>query len=235
MGRTAEPRNAATVTLAGETLHPASDATLHWPDADTLFIADPHFGKAATFRSHGIPVPEQVSFDLLRLQRALDETGARRLVILGDLFHARAGVTSEVQDALQRWRDERSSLAITLIRGNHDRSSGDPASSLGMDIHDGPLPTGPFALCHEPHACEGRYALAGHLHPAVMLEDPRTRARFRCFHFGAHIGVLPAFGSFTGAKVVQPAPGDQVFVLVEGQIAQVSGSTPALQAEDAGS
>ncbi|MEO1130671.1 MAG: ligase-associated DNA damage response endonuclease PdeM [Planctomycetota bacterium] len=235
MAGTAEPRNAATVTLAGETLHPASDATLHWPDMDTLFIADPHFGKAATFRSHGIPVPEQASFDLLRLQRALDETGARTLVILGDLFHARAGVTAEVQDALQRWRDEHRSLTITLIRGNHDRSAGDPTSTLGMDIHDGPMQMGPFALCHEPRHCNSGYALAGHLHPAVMLEDARTRARFRCFHFGADIGVLPAFGSFTGAKVVQPALGDRVFVLVEGQIAQVSGSTPALQAEDAGS
>jgi len=33
------------------------DRTLYWPGAQTLVLADPHFGKAQFFRDAGVPVP----------------------------------------------------------------------------------------------------------------------------------------------------------------------------------
>ena len=41
--------------------------------------------------------------------------------------------------------------------------------------------------------------------------------RLPCFHFGAQVGVLPAFGAFTGSHRVQAAPGDRVYV-VQGDV-----------------
>jgi len=59
--------------------------------------ADLHLGKAATFRRAGIPVPEGTSArDLARLATLVRDTGADRLLILGDLFHARVGCTERV-------------------------------------------------------------------------------------------------------------------------------------------
>lgn len=208
------------LTLADEALDARADGALHWPRSRTAFVADLHLGKAATFRRFGIPVPERAADDLARLDRLIGETAIDRLVILGDLFHARLGLTAHVLDALHAWRASHAQLGILLVRGNHDRSAGDPAPALDIETHDAPHPLAPFALLHEPDvdAPDAAHALAGHVHPAVRLKDPATRAalRLRCFHVSAGLTILPAFGSFTGAKIVRPAPGDSVLALTPG-------------------
>jgi uncharacterized protein len=42
-----------------------------------------------------------------------------------------------------------------------------------------------------------------------------------CFWFGPEVGVLPAFGSFTGSTAVSPAAGDEVFALAGEQVVAV--------------
>jgi hypothetical protein len=55
--------------------------------------------------------------------------------------------------------------------------------------------------------------------------------RLPCFHFGAHCGVLPAFGDFTGMHVVRPEAGDRVFVVAEHGVQPVrKASNPTLAA-----
>ena len=104
------------------------ERALFWPRAGTLVVADLHWGKGATFRAAGIPIPVgTTSDDLARLDGALLRTGARRLVVLGDLFHARAGrIATHTLAELRRWRGAAPELEILLVRGNHDRHAGDP-------------------------------------------------------------------------------------------------------------
>lgn len=65
------------------------DHTLYWPAADTLILADPHFGKAGVFRRQSLAVPAGTTRDdLARLTDAIEQTGCRRLLILGDFLHA---------------------------------------------------------------------------------------------------------------------------------------------------
>ena len=67
--------------------------------------------------------------DLARLKtRPFKRTGARRLLVLGDLFHARAGrvATRTLGDAPRMARAAPAELEIQLVRGNHDRHAGDP-------------------------------------------------------------------------------------------------------------
>ena len=62
-------------------------------------------GKSETFQAHGIPVSSAVlTSDLERLDRALWETGAEHLVILGDLIHTQLGLTAQVIQAVSDWR-----------------------------------------------------------------------------------------------------------------------------------
>jgi len=83
-----------------------------------------------------------------------------------------------------------------------------------MRCVDEPLPFHGLALCHHPQVVAGAYALAGHLHPGAALGGrANDRLRLPCFHFGGDVGVLPAFGAFTGLHVVRPVPGDLVFVV----------------------
>lgn len=214
------------VDLAGESLQLLPDRAVYWPARRTLFIADLHLGKPAAFRSLGVPVPEaSTTADLSRLDVLLEETAATSLIILGDLFHARRGCVDAPMSAFAAWRGCRTALTITLIRGNHDRAAGDPPPGWNIECRVGPEPLGPFMLQHEPAPSatdEPGYILAGHLHPAIRLYGPASQSlRAPCFWFGPRIGVLPAFGSFTGSKVVHPARGDRVFALGEGHIAEV--------------
>ena len=72
----------------------------------------------------------------------------------------------------------------------------------------------PLALRHHPQPEAGASVLAGHLHPCVVLGGrAHQRLRLPCFHFGPQVGVLPAFGAFTGMHALRPQPGDRVFVI----------------------
>lgn len=199
--------------LAGERVELLAARALHRPAARTLVIADPHWGKAASFRTRGLPIPEPIAADLQRLAALLAATGAERLVILGDCVHARDCLDAGVLAAVGAWRAAHRALAIDLVRGNHDRRAGDPPAEWGFAVH-ATLDAPPFAYRHEPQWVEALYTLAGHLHPAVRLVErggPGLRAP--CFWFGARCGVLPAFGSFTGCAEVVPVQGDRVFVV----------------------
>jgi metallophosphoesterase superfamily enzyme len=113
---------------------------------------------------------------------------------------------------------------MLLVRGNHDRGAGDPPAELGIRCVDPPLEEAPFVYLHHPEEQPGGYALAGHLHPAVRLAGAgRQRERLPCFLFGARVGILPAFGDFTGSAEARPAPGDRVFVVAGEEVVEVGG------------
>src|SRR5205085_178911 len=93
---------------------------IFWHDRRTLLVADPHFGKAATFRSAGIPIPRgTTTADLARLDAALDATKAERLIFLGDLLHAKSGRAAATLAVIRTWRTRREQLDVVLVRGNH--------------------------------------------------------------------------------------------------------------------
>ncbi|MEZ5393806.1 MAG: metallophosphoesterase [Bryobacterales bacterium] len=143
------------IELAGERLEMLPQRALHWAAESTLFIADTHWGKAASFRALSIPVPVgSTTEDLERLDLALERSGAQRLVVLGDLIHARQGRRPETFEAVKRWLDRKPDLELWLVRGNHDRAAGDPPEEWNFRIVDEPHALGPFALRHRPGAHE---------------------------------------------------------------------------------
>ena len=212
------------VRLAGEEVLLLPERALFWPRAATLVAADFHWGKGATFRAAGIPIPVgATSDDLSRLDAALLRTCARRLVVLGDLFHARAGrIATRTLAELRRWRELRSGLEILLVRGNHDRHAGDPPDDLRINCVDAPAYVPPFILRHEPAPSPDGYTLAGHVHPGVVLHGRALqRERLPCFLLSGRVAVLPAFGSFTGLGIVEPSPEDRAFVVGDGEVIEV--------------
>src|SRR3982074_1557313 len=46
-----------TIELAGEEIILLPERAIYWPRAETLFVADTHWGKDATFRAAAIAVP----------------------------------------------------------------------------------------------------------------------------------------------------------------------------------
>ena len=204
-------------------LHLLAHKAAFEPDLSLLLVADAHIGKAVSFRRLGVPVPAGSTDDALqRLDQLLASTGARGIVFLGDLLHSVRAQGPSTRAALGAWRQRHAGLDLTLVRGNHDRHAGDPPAALGVRCVDGPLRLGPWALVHHPEPVPGAYALAGHVHPGVVLAGrARDRLRLPCFHFGAAIGLLPAFGAFTGLHIMPRQAGDQLFAVLAGVPGQV--------------
>ncbi len=126
------------------------------PATQTLVCADVHLGKAATFRRAGLPVPEgSAQQDLKRLAGLITAHDARRLIIAGDLFHARAGCTPRVLGEFTDFREQihkQSNTEVILVLGNHERSLGRQFSprDLGIDQCVQELVEPPFRFVHEP-------------------------------------------------------------------------------------
>ena len=205
----------AEVDIAGERLVLMPERALFWPARSTLLVADVHFGKAASFRASGVFVPRgTTSSTLARLSAALDRTRARRLLLLGDLLHAREGRSAETLRVVGEWRAARSALEVVLVRGNHDRRAGDPPPELSIACADAPLIDGAFAFTHHPGSIANRYVLAGHIHPAVRLRGSgRQSERLACFWLRPGGAVLPAFGDFTGLGDIEVSADDRVFAV----------------------
>jgi DNA ligase-associated metallophosphoesterase len=219
-----------------ETLHLLPARAVWWPARKTLLVADTHFGKDATFRAAGIPLPlAALSSDLVKLTQLVNDSRAERLIVLGDLLHARGGRTEATWNELRAWRRDHASLAWLNLRGNHDRHAGDPLEELAITCRP-TLDESPFTFVH---AADGsstaasesstgqdasiRATIAGHIHPAVELHGPRgQQIRLPCFHFAPHEATLPAFGSLTGTHVIKPRTGDRVYVVVDGQVLEPS-------------
>ena len=195
------------------------------PRRRTLVIADPHFGKAAAFRQAGIPIPHGTTkANLERLSSVLTRTAAERLVVLGDFFHAAEGCDEQTFAKIEAWRGEHRQLEVLLVRGNHDRASGDPPEVWGIRCVAPPMVDDGLAYSHLPEPMEDMRVLAGHIHPAVRLRDPcgGSFLRAACFWFQPRLAVLPAFGSFTGTYTVSPQPKDRVFVVGDGAVVEVT-------------
>ncbi len=207
----------------GEIFRLLPGKAVSWVREGVLLVADLHLGKTAAFRSVGFPVPGGCEdADLARLGRLVDSTGAREIIVLGDLLHARSGRTEEVRQAFLAWRESRKDLRISLVMGNHDHSAGVPPLEWGIEIWPETLVRGVFSFVHEAKPGGPGYAIGGHVHPAIGLSDGR-RGSFRlpCFHFAEDYAVLPAFGSFTGTHALGAEATGRVFAVAEERVFEI--------------
>ena len=201
------------VQWAGETMHLLPDRALFWPAGQTLFIADLHIGKAATYRALGQPVPGgSTAENLSRLTALSAEHAPQHIIFLGDFLHAAAARTPAILQALAAWRVRHAAVAMTLVRGNHDSRAGDPPPQLHIEVVDEPFLFGPFACCHHPQLHTTHFVLAGHVHPVCRLFGRgRDSLRLPCFLAEAGQAIFPAFGEFTGGWMVVGEPGRYLY------------------------
>jgi DNA ligase-associated metallophosphoesterase len=218
------------------TLHLMAGKAVYWPAQRTLFVADLHIGKAAVFRARGLPVPQGTTTDTLtRLSHAVRASGAERLVVLGDLLHARESHAEPTMTALRRWRLDHASLACTALEGNHDRHAGLLDAALGFEAVRDVYDAGPLLGVHDPADAadrprrdagstapeppDRRLVLAGHLHPVATLRGRLDQLRLPCFWLHQGVLTLPAFGAFTGGHALTLRRGH----IVHGQAFAVAG------------
>ena len=206
---------AISIDLRGNRFELLPDRALWWPARRTLIVADVHLGKDAAFRHAGVPVPMGGDEkDLLRLNRLLTNTAAERLIVLGDLVHARTSHQAELSEAVRRWRSTHENLPILLVRGNHDRRAGVTPADWDIQEVEELFNDDGVILAHEPRTDPRGPVLAGHVHPVVAVRDfDRTVVRAPCFVLdGEDQLTLPAFGTFTGGYRAERASGRRLFM-----------------------
>jgi DNA ligase-associated metallophosphoesterase len=139
---------------------------LYWPAERALLVADLHLEKASWFAQRGQMLPPYDSRDTLeRLADAVKQTGARRVITLGDNFHDDAGALrldahcTGMLEALTR------ALDWVWITGNHDEQL--PRGFGGTIVPE--LELGGVILRHEARAGETAPELSGHYHPKLRV------------------------------------------------------------------
>ncbi len=181
----------------GARLIARADGALHWPCQDTLIVADLHLGKPERLARRGgalIP-PYGDAETLARLTRALHETGAVRVIVLGDGFDdPQARLADDDCTALGALTAGREWI---WVAGNHDPSGARNVARFGKQI--GKMVLGPLRLRHNAQAgiaagVGSEHVISGHFHPAVRLAGRRRPA----FLIGTQHLILPAFGAYTG-------------------------------------
>ena len=186
------------------------------PQTSTVVCSDIHLGKAATFRHAGMPIPEgSAQHDLKRLAGIVQTCRARRLLITGDLFHARSGCTEHVLDEFSAFcKQIRQSLNtdVVLVLGNHERSLGKKfrPAEIGISRCEEEIIEPPFRFVHDlkrpSDAQFDHFTIAGHVHPKITIKGhSEDRLTCRCFVTTDRTLLLPAFGSFTGGHTIRPS------------------------------
>lgn len=219
---------AVRIEIGGEQVELLPERAAWWAAARTLIVADLHLGKEQAFASLGIGVPGTVLDETLdRLARCVEMNGAERVLVVGDLLHARLGTTPEIVERVAAWR-RGIGTAIEVVPGNHDRELVRVAEVWGLGLHEVELREGPFRFVHEPDGGgEGCFSWAGHLHPGVVLSAGRDALRLPCFRVGERQAVLPAFSQFTGRVSSQTQPGDMLYAVTPDRVFPVPAPSPA--------
>lgn len=165
-------------------------------ETQTLLIADPHFGKSATFRKGGIPIPDSVLHnDLARLSNVINRTSAIKLLVLGDFFHS--DVNAEWNTFLG-WKEIHPTIEMLVVPGNHDKAMLTFLQSENL-LAANEVQLGCLTLRHEPPEELNKPSICGHIHPALTLRGKaRQSLRLPAFVLLENTLVLPSFGSFTG-------------------------------------
>ncbi|TAD82233.1 MAG: ligase-associated DNA damage response endonuclease PdeM [Sphingomonadales bacterium] len=221
----------ASFEFAGRELRLGPARALYWPAERALLVADLHLEKASWYAARGQMLPPYDSRDTLeRLADAVKQTGARRVITLGDNFHDDAGALrldahcTGMLEALTR------ALDWVWITGNHDEAL--PKGFGGTIVPE--LEMGGIILRHEARPGETAPELSGHFHPKLRVNVRNRHIARPCAVMGRNADgaermILPAFGSLTGGldaaapeirAALSPAHRIEALMPARGQIAR---------------
>lgn len=208
------------INLQGETICLLPEKAIYWPAQKAIIVADMHWGKTGHFRKHGIAVPVNTQInDEIRLADIIRRHGAEHLIIAGDLFHS---VHNNEVESFNYWRSKHPDLQISLVVGNHDILDVEQYTKWGIGLHTDTMHKHPFIISHDFVDSTEDFVLHGHIHPAVKVAHKNNRMGLRlpAFCMDANRMILPAFGDFTGSKLLEMNNFQHIYVVAETAVIQ---------------
>ena len=178
----------------------------------TLVIADLHIGITGDLYKSGISIPSQVKKMAEIINKMKKKTGAKNLIILGDIKHKVPGTSwtesKEIPDFLSQLKFKN----IIIVKGNHD--------GLIEKMVNKTVKVKKFVIVdnyflthgHRNIKTKQKTIVIGHNHPHVKFID-EMGGRFTepvwligKLKGGKKIIVMPAFNELSGAIVVNEQP-----------------------------
>jgi uncharacterized protein len=207
------------ISLENQTLRLLPEKGALWIEQNTLLVADLHLGKAETFQASGVAVPSgHHDQDLECLHQICQKVQPKSLAILGDLFHARLGLSEPLIKTIAEGF-KKLNVNILWIAGNHDRQLHNLAEILGVRLERELLVDG-VLLTHKP-AQENIPNICGHLHPRARLWMQKEKIDLPCFVLEESTLILPAFGSFTAGTQMKKKAARGLYACVETKVLEL--------------
>lgn len=191
----------------------------------TLVIADLHIGIEHEFYRDGINVPSQTEKMAKSIEKLLKQTGAERLVIIGDVKHKVPGISWQEEREIPQFLKRLSKIVkVEVVPGNHDGNL--KRLAPGVKIHPSPgVALKNIYLNHghtwpKPSFLKTDYILIGHSHPGfefkcslgyrwlepvwvrAKLDKSRLAKKYRNVRKAPELIVMPAFNPFVGGVAV---------------------------------
>jgi len=188
------------VSFAHQEMLLTEGRALYWPSEQALLVADLHLEKGSYYAQRGQMLPPYDSRATLeRIADAVKQTGARRVITLGDNFHDEAGTHRLDPYALGMLEALTRSLDWVWITGNHDEQM---HRSFGGQVED-ELELGGIVMRHIAQSGETRPELSGHFHPKMRVNIRNRHIARPCAVKSSQVDagdrmILPAFGAYTG-------------------------------------
>ena len=164
-----------------------------------LLISDIHLGKGEYFQQNGIPLTnkgDKSNFD--RIYKLIDKFNPSKLIILGDLFHSKKALSSNLKNDITELT-KYCKNKIIFIEGNHDKGC-----LIKNIIYLKKMRSLNLIYSHEPLNINQKNILniCGHYHPKFLLKDFKDQISLRCFALDKYKNTLylPAFGDLTGGQ-----------------------------------
>jgi uncharacterized protein len=185
------------ITIRNEELALTNQRAIYWQKEAALILSDIHIGKTAHFRRNGIPIPDEIlQKDLLRLEHLIHHFRVKKLIIVGDLFHAESNTD---MNTFKNWLTQFEDLHLILVKGNHDRLSQKLMDDFKIKVET-ELLIGPFIFIHEhDDKYQGKFTISGHTHPGILIKGKgKQKLKLPCYQVTSNQLILPAFSLFTG-------------------------------------
>ncbi|MFH0961843.1 MAG: metallophosphoesterase [archaeon] len=198
------------------------------PRERLVAISDIHIGFEIELGRHGVFIPDQSPAFLSRISAILKKTGAKRIIILGDVKHSFSSPTFLEEEKVVSFLESLSKLArVEIVPGNHDGELGNVLPrKIKLHKASGAI-IGKTGFFHghswpDERLLSARTLVFSHLHPNVaFLDSLGGFHKEPCYLAGLipreklaenykkvpkkllRALVLPAFNSLLGGSIIQ--------------------------------
>lgn len=195
---------------------------IFWEEAQTLLIGDLHLGKVTHFRKEGIAIPHNAAANNFeRLDELVRQTGATRIIFLGDLFHSEYNSEWET---FREWRAGHHYIEMIIVMGNHDILPISLLLECDLQVYADDYEEDVFIFTHHPKVefDTSKFVFAGHVHPIfTSYGRGRQSVRLPCFVIDKYQAILPSFGVFTGGYQMGLTDDRKIYITTETRVFSV--------------